>query len=255
VTVEAGNVAPAETVRHGLYPVSHHLKTPLLLELLQNTDTNSVLVFTRTKHRAKRLGEQLSRKGYRAASLQGNLSQNKRQAALDGFRTGEFQVLVATDIAARGIDVSRVSHVINYDVPSTPEAYIHRNGRTGRASREGDAFTLVTDDDRGMVRSIDRILGEKTERRYLPDFNYAVPARSGGGGAPPRNSRPNAGGNGPAKGKRPARAGKPGGGASGPGKSRSGGAPVVHRRKSRSNEMARAASGNRSKSRRPRRVD
>ncbi len=255
VTVEAGNVAPAETVRHGLYPVSPHLKTPLLLDLLKTTDTRSVLVFTRTKHRAKRLGEQLVRKGYRAASLQGNLSQNRRQAALDGFRTGEFQILVATDIAARGIDVSRVSHVINYDVPSTPEAYIHRIGRTGRASREGDAFTLVTDEDRGMVRSIDRILGEKTERRTLPGFDYR--ASSGGGNEFARPPLGNSGRNRPAK---VVRAGRPakaaGSGASGSGQSRPTNAkPAGRRPKSHGSEMARAASGNRSKSRRPRRAD
>src|ERR1039457_3772235 len=108
VTVQAGSTAPPVTVTHALYPVAQHLKTPLLLELLRHTDTESVLVFTRTKHRAKRLGEQLEKAGYKAASLQGNLSQNRRQAALDGFRDGTFQILVATDIAARGIDVSQI---------------------------------------------------------------------------------------------------------------------------------------------------
>ena len=132
VTVQVGTTAPAVTVSHALYPVEQHLKTPLLLELLRHTDTGSVLIFTRTKHRAKRLGEQLGKAGHRAASLQGNLSQNRRQEALDGFRDGTFQVLVATDIAARGIDVSQVSHVINYDIPDTTEAYVHR--KIGRAS-------------------------------------------------------------------------------------------------------------------------
>ena len=153
VTIQVGNSAPPVTVSHAVYPVAQHLKTPLLLELLQHTDTESVLVFTRTKHRAKRLGEQLEKAGYKAASLQGNLSQNRRQAALDGFRDGSYQILVATDIAARGIDVSQVSHVINYDIPDTPEAYIHRIGRTGRAARSGDAFTLVTSEDTSMVRN------------------------------------------------------------------------------------------------------
>ena len=106
-----------------------------------------MLIFTRTKHRAKRLGEQLEKAGFSAASLQGNLSQNQRQAALDGFRDGTFQILVATDIAARGIDVSQISHVINYDMPDTAEAYTHRIGRTGRAARTGDAFTLVSHED------------------------------------------------------------------------------------------------------------
>jgi len=176
VTVQAGSTAPAATVSHALYPVEQHLKTALLLELLRHTDTESVLVFTRTKHRARRLGEQLEKAGYRAASLQGNLSQNRRQAALDGFRDGSFQILVATDIAARGIDVSQISHVINYDIPDTAEAYIHRIGRTGRAARSGDAFTLVTGEDAAMVRTIERTLGAPLERRTLDGFDYGVAA-------------------------------------------------------------------------------
>ncbi|GFO56000.1 ATP-dependent RNA helicase RhlE [Geomonas sp. Red276] len=176
VTVQVSRIAPAATVSHALYPVAQHLKTPLLLELLRHTDTESVLVFTRTKHRAKRVGEQLEKAGYKAASLQGNLSQNRRQAALDGFRDGSYQILVATDIAARGIDVSQVSHVINYDIPDTPEAYTHRIGRTGRAARTGDAFTLVTAEDDLMVRRIETILGTKIERRRVEGFDYTVPA-------------------------------------------------------------------------------
>jgi len=176
VTVQVSNTAPAETVSHALYPVSQHLKTAMLRELLQRTDTESVLVFTRTKHRAKRLGQQLNKSGYRATSLQGNLSQNQRQKALDGFRSGTFQILVATDIAARGIDVSQVSHVINYDIPATAEAYVHRIGRTGRAARKGDAFTLVTDDDRSMVKAIEKILGSSIQRHTLEGFDYKVPA-------------------------------------------------------------------------------
>jgi ATP-dependent RNA helicase RhlE len=178
VTVQVDRVAPAVTVSHALYPVEQHLKTPLLLKLLQHTDTESVLIFTRTKHRAKRLDEKLQQAGYRAASLQGNLSQNRRQEALDGFRDGSFQILVATDIAARGIDVSQISHVINYDIPDTPEAYIHRIGRTGRAARSGDAFTLVTGEDTVMVRAIEKVLGKPLERRRLEDFDYQVPAPS-----------------------------------------------------------------------------
>jgi ATP-dependent RNA helicase RhlE len=176
VTVQVGNTTPPITVTHALFPVEQHLKTPILLELLQHTDTESVLIFTRTKHRAKRLGEQLGKAGYKAASIQGNLSQNRRQAALDGFRDGTFQVLVATDIAARGIDVSQISHVINYDIPDTPEAYVHRIGRTGRAARSGDAFTLVTSEDTIMVRTIERTLGAPLERRTVAGFDYSVPA-------------------------------------------------------------------------------
>ncbi len=178
VTVQVGSTAPPVTVTHALYPVAQHLKTPLLLELLRHTDTESVLIFTRTKHRAKRVGEQLEKAGYRAASLQGNLSQNRRQAALDGFRDGSFQILVATDIAARGIDVSQISHVVNYDIPDTAEAYIHRIGRTGRAARSGDALTLVTNEDTIMVRTIERALNGQLERRTLPDFDYNVPSPS-----------------------------------------------------------------------------
>jgi ATP-dependent RNA helicase RhlE len=169
-TVQVDHVAPAATVSHALYPVEEARKTDLLLALLEHTDTGSVLVFTRTKHRAKRLGVKLDKVGYKAASLQGNLSQNRRQAALDGFRNGTYQILVATDIAARGIDVSKVSHVINYDMPNTTDAYIHRIGRTGRATRSGDAFTLVTAADRAMERALERTLGRPIERRTITGF-------------------------------------------------------------------------------------
>ncbi len=172
--VQVDIVAPAVTVSHALYPVDEARKTDLLFSLLTHTDTGSVLIFTRTKHRAKRLGEKLIKLGYKAASLQGNLSQNRRQAALDGFRDGSHQILVATDIAARGIDVSQVSHVINFDMPNTPEAYIHRIGRTGRAARSGDAFTLVTTADRSMERAIERVLGRSIERRTLDGFELTA---------------------------------------------------------------------------------
>ncbi len=188
VTVEVDPCAPARTVTHALYPVDQHLKTALLLELLRHTDTESVLIFTRTRHRAKRVGQELDKAGYRAASLQGNLSQSKRQAALDGFRDGSYQVLVATDIAARGIDVSSISHVINYDMPDTTDAYTNRIGRTGRAAKTGDAFTFITREDEDMVRSIERVLGEKVERRTLKGFDYKkpAPARNMGFARPPR---------------------------------------------------------------------
>lgn len=188
VTVQVNHSTPASTVAHALYPVDQHLKTALLLELLRHTDTESVLIFTRTKHRAKRVGQQLEKAGYRAASLQGNLSQNKRQAALDGFRDGSYQVLVATDIAARGIDVSLISHVINYDIPDTTDAYTHRIGRTGRAAKTGDAFTFVTREDEDTVRGIERVLGEKIERRTLKGFDYkkTAPAQDSEFARPPR---------------------------------------------------------------------
>jgi ATP-dependent RNA helicase RhlE len=182
VSVKIGSTAPAETVSHALFPVARHLKTALLLKLLNHGDLSSVLVFTRTKFRAKSLGEKLAKAGFRSASLQGNLSQGRRQAALDGFRSGKFQVLVATDIAARGIDVSNVSHVINFDIPATAEAYIHRIGRTGRARCSGVAFTLITDDDTAMVKAIDAAIGASVERRTLADFDY--------GASPAREARP-----------------------------------------------------------------
>lgn len=177
VTVKVGHAAPANTVSHALYPVPRHLKTGLLMELLHQTDTESILIFTRTKHRAKRIGQELQKAGYKAASLQGNLSQNKRQDALDGFRSGSYQILVATDIAARGIDVSNISHVINYDMPDTADAYTHRIGRTGRAAKTGDAFTFVSPEDEPQVKSIERVLGGRIERRMLRDFDYEKPAQ------------------------------------------------------------------------------
>ena len=173
-TVEVANTQTAAQVSHALYPVAPHLKTALLKAMLQHTDTESVLIFTRTKHRAKRIGQQLAAAGYKAASIQGNLSQNRRQEAMDGFRSGKYQILVATDIAARGIDVSQVSHVINYDIPDTPEAYTHRIGRTGRAARNGDAFTFITREDNDQVRMIERKLSMQIERRQLDGFDYSV---------------------------------------------------------------------------------
>ncbi|MFA6004660.1 MAG: DEAD/DEAH box helicase [Elusimicrobiota bacterium] len=172
VTIQVNHTQPLTTVSHALYPVKEHLKTTLLLELVRPTHMETVLIFTRTKHRAKRLGLKLKAAGFEAASLQGNLSQNQRKAALDGFRAGRFNILVATDIAARGIDVSEISHVINFDIPNTPEAYTHRIGRTGRAANTGDAFTLVTEADKDMVKTIERRLGRPIERRRLENFDY-----------------------------------------------------------------------------------
>ena len=191
VTVQVGHTAPANTVSHALYPVAQHLKTVLLMELLKQTDTDSILIFTRTKHRAKRIGQQLEKAGYKAASLQGNLSQNRRQAALDGFRDGSYQILVATDIAARGIDVSSISHVINYDIPDTTDAYTHRIGRTGRAAKTGDAFTFVSPEDEPLVRSIERVLNAKIERRFVTGFDYkkSAPAKDAEFARPPREPR------------------------------------------------------------------
>jgi ATP-dependent RNA helicase RhlE len=178
VTVQVDRAAPATTVSHTLYPVKQHLKTALLKDLLRETETESVLIFTRTKHRARRVAEQLQRSGFKATSLQGNLSQYQRQAALDGFRSGSIKMLVATDIAARGLDVLRISHVVNYDMPDTTDAYTHRIGRTGRIGKTGDAFTFVTGEDSAMVRALEQLLRMKLECRRLPSFNYDVSAET-----------------------------------------------------------------------------
>jgi len=181
LTIRIDDTVPLATVSHALYPVEPHRKTALLMKLLDRTDTESVLVFTRTKHRATRLAQQIQKAGYPAASLQGDLPQNKRQAALNGFRDGKYRILVATDIAARGIDVSGISHVINYDMPDTADAYTHRIGRTGRAAKTGDAFTFVTREDRAFVWTIEKALGEAIERRTLEDFDYTTPPPAGSG--------------------------------------------------------------------------
>ena len=173
VTVEAGrHSAPAASVQQVLFPVMKQLKTDLLIKILHKTQIESVLVFTRTKRGAKQVAIKLGEAGFRATSLQGNLSQNKRLSAMNGFRDGSLQILVATDIAARGIDVTRISHVINYDMPSTVESYIHRIGRTGRADKEGEAYTLTTQEDSLLIRKIERVMGNKLEQRKLSDFNY-----------------------------------------------------------------------------------
>ena len=175
LTVEVERPVVANTVDHRLYPVPMHLKIDLLEALLKHWDARRVLVFTRTKHRAKRLAEQLDRRGFFTANIQGNLSQNKRQQALEGFKRGDYHVLVATDIAARGIDVSMVSHVVNFDVPDTEDAYTHRIGRTGRAEHEGDAVTFVTREDADMIRRIERRLAAPIPREELAGFAYDAP--------------------------------------------------------------------------------
>jgi len=176
VTVQIGRRLPAKTVSHVLYPVQQHLKTELLKELLNGTQTESVLVFTRTKHRAERVAQQLVKSGYRVTSLQGNLSQNQRQAALTGFRNGSIKILVATDIAARGIDVLSISHVVNYDMPESTDDYIHRIGRTGRVDKSGDALTFVTGADADKILALERILNAPLERLTLKGFDYTKPA-------------------------------------------------------------------------------
>jgi ATP-dependent RNA helicase RhlE len=171
IKVDLGVSRPVETIGHAVYPVDQTRKAELLLALLRQSGNGQILVFTRTKHRAKKLADQLVKAGLPATSLQGNLSQNRRQAAMDNFRTGRIKVLVATDIAARGIDVSQISHVINFDMPDTADAYTHRIGRTGRMARQGTALTLITKDDLPMVRTIEHLLGRSLEKRKLVGFD------------------------------------------------------------------------------------
>jgi len=176
VTVQIGLTRPASTVAHCLYPVAKHLKTALLVRLLKETPTESVLVFTRTKRSTERVADHLAREGFRVASLQGNLSQGQRDRAMDSFRAGTAKVLVATDIAARGLDVLRISHVVNYDMPDSTDTYTHRIGRTGRIEHKGEAFTFITPEDNLMVRDLEKLLGKSIERRTLEGFDYEKPA-------------------------------------------------------------------------------
>ena len=171
VNVDLGVSRPVESIGHAVYPVDQTRKAEMLLELLRKPGSGQILVFTRTKHRAKKLADQLIKAGLPATSLQGNLSQNRRQEAMDNFRTGRVKVLVATDIAARGIDVLQISHVINFDMPDTADAYTHRIGRTGRMARQGTALTLVTQEDLPMIRTIERLLGRSLEKRKLAGFD------------------------------------------------------------------------------------
>ena len=175
VNIKIGHTAPVETVTHKFYPVQMDTKTALLKDILEKTEMDSVLVFTRTKSRAKSVALQLDRSGYKVTSLHGNLTQQKRQHALDGFRDGRYEIMVATDIAARGIDVTRISHVINYDMPSTADAYTHRIGRTGRAAKTGDAFTFVTGEDRGLAQSLERVLGGKLQYQNVDGLTMSMP--------------------------------------------------------------------------------
>lgn len=185
-TIQIANTMPVNTVSHSVYLTERDQKTPLLMALLEQAQGNSVLIFTRTKHQAMRLAEQIKQAGFKSTSLQGNLSQAKRQYALDGFRRGYFQVLVATDIAARGIDVNDIAYVINFDIPDTPEAYTHRIGRTGRAEKTGEAFTLITNADLYLLRIIERTIGKKIERKTIEGLSLDMSHTM----APARQDRP-----------------------------------------------------------------
>ena len=204
-TVEIGRRAnPAETVTQLVYEIPKHLKPALLAHLMRDPSMDSVLVFSRTKHGADRIARALEREGIKTATLHSNRSQNQRIRALKDFKSGTVRALVATDIAARGIDVDGISHVVNYDFPMHSEDYVHRIGRTGRAQQVGDAISFVTDEDRGPLRTLERFIGRGIVRKRAEGFNYAAPApqrasdddggerrgrSSGGGGGGRANSR------------------------------------------------------------------
>ena len=178
---------PLDLISQVMIPVSKRQKANLLIQLLQETEEGSTLVFSRTKYGAKNLAKKLNKKGIKATDLQGNMSQNQRQRALTGFRDGDFTVLVATDIAARGIDVSRIGQVINFDLPSTAEAYTHRIGRTGRAQRSGRAVSFIGHDDTAMIKAIERLQGKSIERLVVEGFSMG---EKGEEQPPPRQHKP-----------------------------------------------------------------
>ena len=181
--IEIGRRAnPAETVTQFVYEVSQHLKPSLLLHLLSNPEFNTVLVFTRTKHGADRIARRLENAGIKTGTIHSNRSQNQRLRALKDFKSGAVRVLVATDIAARGIDVDGISHVVNYDFPMHPEDYVHRIGRTGRAHAVGDAISFITPDDQAPLRALERFIGRGIVRKRAEDFDYNM-------AAPPREDR------------------------------------------------------------------
>jgi ATP-dependent RNA helicase RhlE len=190
LTVQIGQrSAPAVGITQAAYPVPEHLKLPLLRHLLRHTDMPSVLVFTRTKVSARRLARTIAADGFAVAELHSNLTQPQRNRAMEGFRRGDFQVLVATNIAARGLDVNHITHVISYDVPNVPDDYVHRIGRTARAEAEGDAFVLVSPAEEKSLALIERQIGQRLPRVTLPDFDYTQ-------AGPKRSERPHQGGHG-----------------------------------------------------------
>jgi ATP-dependent RNA helicase RhlE len=170
--------APATGITQAVYPVPQHLKPALLLALLKRNDMQDALVFTRTKHRANRLAQHLVTAGVKAERIHGNRSQPQRTEALAGFKSGKYRVLVATDIAARGIDVTALGHVVNFDVPNVPEDYIHRVGRTARAELTGSAFTFVSPEEEGDLRAIEKAIGGRLPRVTVPDFDYQARAEA-----------------------------------------------------------------------------
>jgi ATP-dependent RNA helicase RhlE len=166
--------APASGITQAVYPAPQDLKAALVVHLLRRNTITQALIFTRTKHRANRLADYLVQAGIRAERIHGNRSQSQRTAAMAGFKNGTFPVLVATDIAARGIDVNELGHVVNFDVPQVPDDYIHRVGRTGRAEATGEAFTFVSPEEEGDLRAIERAIARRLPRVTVPDFDYTA---------------------------------------------------------------------------------
>src|SRR5437868_3237651 len=180
-TIQIGRrSAPAVGITQAAYPVREHLKTSLLRYLLRHTEMPSVLVFTRTKQGAKRLARTIAADGFAVGELHSNLTQPQRTRAMEGFRSGKFQILVATNIAARGIDVTHITHVISHDVPTVPDDYVHRIGRTARAEAEGDAFVLVSPPEEKLLVKIERAIGQRLPRVTLPDFDYSQKSEARG---------------------------------------------------------------------------
>jgi len=207
LTIQVGRrSAPAVGITQAAYPVVEHLKTALLRHLLRNLDMPSVLVFTRTKQSARRLARTIEADGFKVTELHSNRTQAQRTRSMEGFRRGEFQVLVATNIAARGLDVTHITHVISFDVPNVPDEYVHRIGRTGRAEAEGDAFILVSPPEEKSLSAIERHIGQRLPRVTLPDFEYGAPApikhgkpKPGGGGRGQGGARSARGGKAPSR--------------------------------------------------------
>ncbi len=183
--------APAVGITQAAYPVQEHLKRALLQHLLRSMEMPSVLVFTRTKQSARKLAKVIGEDGFSVTELHGNLTQPQRDKAMDSFRRGDYQVLVATNIAARGLDVDHITHVISFDVPTSPDDYVHRIGRTARAKGKGDAFILVSPQEEKLLTRIERQIGKRLPRITLPDFDYSLPSenRSGQTGQRSRNKR------------------------------------------------------------------
>jgi ATP-dependent RNA helicase RhlE len=177
IVVQVGRRSmPASAVAHAVYPVPRERKSALLVELLRQAEMDSVLVFTRTKHGADRVVKHLERAAIAATAMHADKTQAQRGKALEGFKAGTIRVLVATDIAQRGLDINGISHVINYDVPQQPEDYVHRIGRTGRAAATGDAYTFMSPDEIAMVRTIERVIGQQIPRISVPGYDFGTVA-------------------------------------------------------------------------------